>query len=381
MLAPETTAIMDALNKTGLNARFVGGCIRNHFVKKDVYDIDIAINKSPKESVDLLQSAQIKTIPTGIKHGTITAVINQKTFEITSLRSDIETDGRHAKITFTDDWGKDASRRDFTINALYADRDGTIYDPLGNSIHDLQNGIVRFIGDADTRIREDYLRILRFFRFDAEYAKTTPNADAIQACINNRDGIEKLSNERIADEIYKTLSLSAAPRALQNMKECKILLPPESDSTAAMRALIPLQEQLNAVNVDSRYYISEINKKYIKNRNINIFFNKLDKFIKSWNGDVKLSLYRHGKDVTLQGLLILISRGHAISDIIISDAMSLPIPQFPLTAEDVMKHLKLPQGPKVGDTIRQGETLWIQSGFALKIDEILFTLQQGQSKN
>ena len=141
--------IMDTLNYNDTNARMVGGCIRNHYLNKPVLDIDIACIFPPDISADLLSSKGIRIIPTGIKHGTITAHINGKNFEITSLRRDVTTDGRHANVEFSNDWIEDAARRDFTINALYADRDGSIYDPLGNAFNDLQNHIVRFIGDPE----------------------------------------------------------------------------------------------------------------------------------------------------------------------------------------------------------------------------------------
>ena len=167
---PETRAVMAALEAARMGgARFVGGCVRNTLMGQPVDDIDIATQLKPDETLKALEAAGIRAEPTGLEHGTITAIINGEPFEITSLRRDVETDGRRAVVAFTEDWAEDAQRRDFRFNAIYADRDGRLYDPTGGGLDDAAAGRVIFIGDPDQRLREDYLRILRFFRFNAWY--------------------------------------------------------------------------------------------------------------------------------------------------------------------------------------------------------------------
>ena len=165
--------VLAALAAGGVGARFVGGCVRNAVLGRAVDDIDLAVDRPPETVMRALAAASIKTIPTGIKHGTVTALAERRVFELTTLRRDVETDGRRAIVAYTDDWLEDAARRDFTFNALYADPDGTLYDPFDGRA-DLAAGRVRFIGDADTRIAEDRLRVLRFFRFHAWYGKDGP---------------------------------------------------------------------------------------------------------------------------------------------------------------------------------------------------------------
>ncbi len=175
----DTVAVLAAL---GTGARVVGGAVRNHLMGEPVSDIDIACVETPEASQALLEAKGIKVVPTGIQHGTITAVMPSRQYEITTLRVDVTTDGRHADVAFTSDWIEDAKRRDFTVNALYADADGTVHDPLGTGLDDLKARRIRFIGDAAARISEDYLRVLRFFRFQARYGKGEPDAEGLNAC-------------------------------------------------------------------------------------------------------------------------------------------------------------------------------------------------------
>lgn len=200
MTGPAATAVIAALGA----ARFVGGCVRDAMRGDRPQDIDLATPHDPDTVLARLNAASIRAVPTGIEHGTITAIVRGEPVEVTTLRHDVETDGRRAVVAFTDDWAADAQRRDFTINALYADADGTIYDPTGG-LADLDAGIVRFIGDAAQRIAEDRLRILRFFRFHGRYAKGRPDAAARQAIIAAAPGVASLSGERIAMEMTRLL--------------------------------------------------------------------------------------------------------------------------------------------------------------------------------
>lgn len=216
---PESTAVMAALNAdTPDMARYVGGAVRDAVLGRAVKDIDIATKWPPQQAAEKLQAAGIKVVPTGIDHGTITAVAGHRPFEITTLRRDVSTDGRRAVVAFTDDWWQDAARRDFTMNALYADAQGQVFDPF-DGVADAQAGRVRFIGDASTRIEEDALRILRFFRFHAWYGANdgqgTPDADGLVACVKRRADLRILSVERVAKEVLRLL---AAPQPVPTVK-------------------------------------------------------------------------------------------------------------------------------------------------------------------
>lgn len=374
MCDPSLIKIMDTLNHDNINARIVGGCIRNQFFNKDIYDIDIACIYTPEKTIEVCNSAGIKTIPTGIKHGTVTAHIQGRNFEITTLREDIETDGRHAKVAFTDNWINDAKRRDFTINALYADRDGSIYDPLGSGLIDLQNNVVRFIGNPTKRIEEDYLRILRFFRFFAEYHRGEPNRDSLSACFKFKDGLENISHERICNELFKLLKSNQAYRAIDLMKNISSLKI-SNDAAIQLKTLTDLQNQLQKTTIWSRYYTAINEKKFITNNKIKFFFNSLNKFIENWDGNITLSLYRFDRDIVIQGLLILKAQGNDISDTMVTEAINHKVPLLPIIAKDIMDRLKINEGPIVGLKMREAENLWIKSGFLLNRDDILNSLK------
>ena len=194
----DTRAVIDALEKDGTRVRFIGGCVRDAIAHRPVQDIDIATPDPPETVIALLEGAGIRAIPTGLDHGTVTAVSGGASFEVTTLRKDVATDGRHATVEFTDDWLEDAKRRDFTINAMSATPDGDVFDPF-DGISDLAHGRVRFIGLARDRIAEDYLRILRFFRFHGSYGRPPVDKDALAACRAHADGLSELSGERIRD--------------------------------------------------------------------------------------------------------------------------------------------------------------------------------------
>ncbi|MFN3077282.1 MAG: CCA tRNA nucleotidyltransferase [Alphaproteobacteria bacterium] len=204
MTATATRAVMEALHVEGREARFVGGCVRDGILKRPVTDVDIATPLPPEEGVERLSRAGIKVIPTGITHGTVTAVVDGTSFEITTLRKDVACDGRHAQVAFTDDWRQDAARRDFTINAMSAGIDGTIHDYF-NGLRDLGEGKVRFVGNPKDRIGEDVLRLLRFFRFFAWYGKPPADAAALTACRLLAPELASLSGERVRNELLKIL--------------------------------------------------------------------------------------------------------------------------------------------------------------------------------
>jgi poly(A) polymerase len=245
MIAPETQTVIAALSAGGAELRFVGGCVRDAILGRPVSDIDIATHDPPARVMELLEAAGIKAIPTGIAHGTVTAVLGKAHFEITTLRRDVETDGRHAKVAFTADWREDAARRDLTINAIFCTPDGKLYDPFGG-LADLDAGRIRFVGDPRARLREDVLRLLRYFRFYAHYGKPPPDADALAACRELAPLLPTLSGERVAAELLKLLRAPDPAAVLLLMRDEGVLahVLPEAATgpgIATLRALVTLE--------------------------------------------------------------------------------------------------------------------------------------------
>lgn len=225
MTAPATRAVMTALAAAGGPgcARFVGGCVRNALIGAPIDDIDIATTLTPNKVVEALKAAGLRSVPTGIAHGTVTAIAERQPFEITTLRRDVSTDGRRATVAFTTDWAEDAGRRDFRLNALYADAEGLILDPTGRGLDDAMAGRIVFVGEPEGRIREDYLRILRFYRFYAWYGRGAPDAAAVAACAGLAEGVEQLSAERVSKELLKLLAAPDPRPAVRLMAEASVL--------------------------------------------------------------------------------------------------------------------------------------------------------------
>ena len=223
--ASATRAVMAALEAAGGPgcARFVGGCVRNSLLGQPVDDIDIATLLTPDRTMAALKAAGLRAVPTGVEHGTVTGVSERRPYEITTLRRDVETDGRRAVVTFTQDWADDAARRDFRLNALYADAEGQVFDPTGGGMDDAAAGRIVFVGQAETRIREDYLRILRFFRFYAWYGRGAPDAAGLAACAALKDGMAQLSAERVSKELLKLLAAPDPRPAVRAMDETGVL--------------------------------------------------------------------------------------------------------------------------------------------------------------
>ena len=221
--APETRALISALEQDRPGgSRFVGGCVRNTVMMREIDDIDIATQLTPDRVTDLVTRAGFAAHPTGVEHGTITVVVNHQPFEVTTLRRDVTTDGRRATVAFTEDWSEDAHRRDFRLNALYASPDGEVFDPTGGGLEDARVGRVIFIGDAHTRIREDYLRILRFFRFNAWYARGPIDPHGLTACADLVAGLDILAEERVWKEVKKLLAAPDARAAWEGMEAVEV---------------------------------------------------------------------------------------------------------------------------------------------------------------
>ncbi len=248
MRAAPTRAVVDALRADGQEIRFVGGCVRDSLLApaddRGDRDIDIATPDRPLQVIALLEKAGINNIPTGLAHGTITAVVERRHFEITTLRVDVQTDGRHADVAFTDNWQEDAARRDFTMNALFCTPEGEIYDPW-DGIEDLQAGRVRFVGDAERRIEEDHLRLLRFFRFHAWYGKGAPDSDGLAATAAWAKSLRKLSGERIRNEMLKLLAAPDPVPVIEIMADNGVLaeVAPGASDTDILRGLLAIEAE------------------------------------------------------------------------------------------------------------------------------------------
>ncbi len=367
-------ALQGSVPQSEPQALLVGGCVRNILMGKEVEDIDIATPLLPDEVTEILTAADIKVIPTGLQHGTVTAIADGEKFEITTLRHDKETDGRRAVVAFSDDIKDDARRRDFTMNALYATRDGAVVDPL-NGIQDLRDHRVRFIEDASQRIQEDYLRILRFFRFHAWYGDETAGIDpeALHAISSNLGGIETLSKERVGSEMLKLLAAMNPAPALASMRlsgalGCVLV-------GADDRALAPMVHLENEVGAraDSIRRLAclggqdvskalRLSKKQAKS--LDLLRDQIGKLTPPDEAG-----YRFGVEA---GLSIFLLRAALLETPLPVDLeLSLRTganAEFPVKPADLMPDL---QGVELGHTLRKLEAKWVKSGFKLDRNDLL----------
>lgn len=388
LTASETRAVMNALDaKRAGSARFVGGCVRNTLMGRPVDDIDIATQLVPDEVVAALEAAGIRAIPTGIEHGTVTAVTNSKPFEITSLRRDVETDGRRAVVAFTEDWAEDAQRRDFRLNALYAEADGTLHDPTGGGIADAETGRVIFIGDADTRLREDYLRILRFFRFNAWYGAGI-DEDGLVACTRQKEGLRQIASERIWKELHKLLSAPDPAEAVEAMAESGVLavLLPEAESVDGLHDL-RVAETLCRVRPDPMLRLMSLiprqaNAVVAVSKRLRMSNAETDR-ISRWAADnlpdpngfngrqLRRALYWHGAQAVVDRAML---SGQDVRDIVHA-TLAWRRPEFPVGGDDALAiGLK---GPEIGKALRALEEWWIEQDFQPQRDALLARLKQG----
>ncbi len=379
MTAKETTTVMAALATDGEPARFVGGCIRDAILGHPVGDIDIATPAPPETVIARLAAAGVKTVPTGIDHGTVTAIVGAEHFEITTLRRDIETFGRHARVAFTDDWAVDAERRDFTMNALFCDADGTIYDPAGG-LADLQAGRVRFVGDAAARIEEDALRLLRFFRFHVWYGRSTPDEDALAACRAMADRVASLSAERVWSELRRILLAPDPAAALDLMAENGVLhhVLPEARPRARLAALCQLEDRLgldsdairrlaavvdvtpdDAAGLARRLRLSR--KDGARVAAIMVHAEALNSAMDARAS--RRTLYKIGADLFRDVALIgWAGDGVAAWADLWRVGEDGPMPVFPLKGADALA-LGVAKGPAVGRVLRRVEEWWIGEDF------------------
>ena len=381
----EAKELFSYLNQIGEEnkVKFVGGCVRKVLSAEIVDDIDLATTLEPNEVKKKLNKKNIKVIDTGISHGTVTAILNQIKFEITTLRKDVSTDGRHADVKFTTNWEQDVLRRDFTINAIYADLDGRFFDPQ-NGISDLKNGKIKFIGSPDDRIQEDYLRILRYFRFFTQYSKKEHDQEVMQSIKKNVNGINKISKERIFDELKKIFSLKNVTQ-LFNLKESREIflnifpqlkyyerlkklnnkLKDKFDSTLIMASLIVDQSD-NYGYFCYKYKTSNVIKKRFENISNNFENLKKKEFYSEKN--IKKMTYFIGKDNVRDLLLFsaLINNKINDSDIIkLLDYVNfLKVPKFPLSGDD-LKKFGYESGEIMGKKLKLLEEEWIENNFIL----------------
>jgi len=380
MADPETWEVMKALTDKGGEARFVGGCVRDSIVNRRVYDVDIATSWHPSEVIERLQYRDIKVVPTGIDHGTVTAIVDGKPFEITTLRHDVKTYGRHADVEFTDDWIQDAARRDFTMNAIFCDLDGTLYDLYGG-VEDLRNGHILFVGDAEERIMEDVLRILRFFRFYAHFGKGEPDKSAVKAIKKFAHLIPKLSAERIHHETLKLLEAEKAHQAWHIIVDQGILPHwlPEAQNVDVLGRLIDLEQEYNTKLYAIRRLAALLPEKakVVKTVANYMRLSKVDRHnlelmcqsdlgvsLQMSEKDIRQFVYRYNNDVLRNQLLLVSARTDQKENLLelYHYATSCRLPEYQLLGQDVLD-LGITPGPQVGDYLRQVEQWWIDQDF------------------
>ncbi len=380
--------VMAALNNgDGFSkALVVGGAVRNVLVGKAVHDIDIATQHTPDQVIALLSAVGVKTIPTGIDHGTVTAVFKGQSFEVTTLRRDVETDGRHAVVAFTKSWGEDAQRRDFTMNTLLCDLEGQIYDPTGQGLPDLEARKVVFVGKAAERIAEDYLRILRFFRFHGTYGTGAPDEDALQACAAAAVHVLKLSRERITQEFLKILAVDKSVGLLALMQKNNVLTPlfDKNYKAEMMDNLAVAQLACDAVSIMARLVVlggfsahyETIRDEYLMLSNVQKkeyaqLLQMMKDASEATENNVKIMAYKSGADCAVQALLLKNTQ-HPIDGIeqYVQIAKEWDAPTFPLNGHDV-RTLGVPDGPRMGEILSQVEEWWMAQGFAPSRDDCL----------
>ena len=398
----EAKIIFSYLNEIGQESkvRFVGGCVRKTLCSEKVDDIDLATTLEPNEIKKRLNKINIRVIDTGIAYGTITAILNQIKFEITTLRKDISTDGRRANVEFTLDWKEDALRRDFTINAIYANEEGKIFDPL-NGLLDLKNGKVKFIGSPEKRIQEDYLRILRYFRFFIQYNKIDFDQNTIQIIKQNINGLNKISNERIFDELRKILELKKVRELFTNKEFKQIILNifpqfkyyerleiiekldqklRDKFDTNLILALLILDKSDNYEYFCHKYKTSNIIKKRFKNISKNFENLKSKKFYLEEN--IKRLVYFTNKDNVRDLLLFSVCLNNEVSiskkNELLNYVAVCKIPKFPISG-DYLKKYGHESGKELGRKLKLLEEKWIKNNFVLDkklLDKSLYKISR-----
>ena len=385
--------IFEAINNYSENSeiRYVGGYVRKVINREDIDDVDLATNLNPGEICDALKKKEINFYKTGIEHGTITATIDHQKYEITSLRKDVKTDGRHAEVEFFMDWSEDASRRDFSINSIYSDKEGNLFDP-NNGKKDLELGVINFIGDPEIRIKEDYLRILRYIRFYVNYSKKKHNPKIINIIKRNIGGVSKLSSERLLDELKKLIKSKNFLNVLKDqvcLELIEIIFPQLKQlnrlkklNTFALQNfkemdfifLVSLMIIDGTDNVDYFFYKFNISKKdqkriklidsYFKEIAINKLFNEKN---------LNKILYFKGKQALIDIInfkLFTSNKGEKKLVKMIEVYKNKEIPHMPVGAKDLMSNYNIQEGKLLGTKLRLLEETWIQNGFVINEKQI-----------
>ena len=386
--------IFIAIHSFSVNSeiRYVGGCVRKIINREKVDDIDLAVNLKPTDVCEALNKKNIKYYESGLEHGTITALINNNKFEITSLRKDIDTDGRHAIVEFTNNWKEDASRRDFTINSIYADLDGNLFDPFDGK-KDLLNGVVTFIGDAETRIKEDYLRILRYIRFYLNYSKDNHNTKIIKIIKKNLNALSKISSERLLNEFQKLVRSKEFFKLLkdQDCLEIISLIFPQFKNISLFKRLNNFSKK-NFPNVDFIFLLSlmvidgtdnvdyfiykfNISKKdqkriiFLNNFNSSKFPNK--EFSEKTLNKV---FYFSGREALMDVIYFKIFKSSKV-DIKLTNLIDIfkdkKIPIMPFKANLLMEKYNIPEGKELGAKLKAIEEIWANNNFKISDKEVL----------
>ncbi len=370
--------------------RYVGGCVRKILKNEKINDIDLAANLNPEQIIEVCKKKNIKFFESGLEHGTITVIINDYKFEITSLRKDLKTDGRHADVVFTNDWKEDASRRDFSINSIYSDLQGNLFDPF-NGKKDLENGKISFIGNAEKRIKEDYLRILRYIRFFLNYSKHDHNRDVAKIIKKNLEGISKISSERLLGEFKKLFNSDGFLNLTNDEFSCEIisLIFPQFKNINLLKNLNKYAKE-NIKNIDfillislmivdgsdnSDYFIYKFNiskkdqkrilflNEYLKNKNNKNFNTK-----NLWK-----ILYFNGKESLLDLINFHIFKSKKVDKKLmnfINFFKDKKVPILPLKAVTLMTKYNIPEGKELGLKLKQIEDQWVDNNFTISEKEV-----------
>jgi poly(A) polymerase len=387
--------IFDAINSFSSDSeiRYVGGCVRKIINKEKVDDIDLATNLDPQKVCEALKENKINYYETGIEHGTITAIIDEYKFEITTLREDISTDGRHAKVQFSKDWKEDASRRDFTINSIYSDREGNLFDPFDGR-KDLENGLVKFIGNSDIRIKEDYLRILRYLRFFTNYSKHPHNPELIRKLKMNIGGISKLSKERLFDELKKISQLENLEKIAKNkisLELLQIIFPElkniiifsklnsykrsilEENDFIFMLSLMIIDDSDNTDYFFYKFNISKKDQKRIKI--INDFYQEKISSKTFSENRMNRIFYYDGKQAVCDILNYHLIKSKKIEKNLM-DLIHLyknkSIPKMPIGADTLMTKFNIPEGKQLGTKLKTIEEEWVKNNFKISDKQITY---------
>ena len=392
-LTTPANKIFEAINNFSETSeiRYVGGCVRKVIKKENVDDIDLATNLKPLEVCEALKKKQISYHETGIEHGTITAIIDDHKFEITSLRKDVSTDGRHAEVEFSLDWKEDASRRDFTINSIYADSYGNLFDPF-NGKKDLEEGCINFIGDAEKRIQEDYLRILRYLRFYLNYSNHKHQPEVIKNIKKNIDGISNISSERLIDELKKMTSSNGFLKLLKDQESLELIeiIFPQLRNIKNFKKLnsyamenflkidfiflISLLVIDGTDNADYFLYKFKISKKDQKRlKLIDFFYREKVTLNTLTEKNLNKFFYFNGRQAVIDIINFKIFNSNTVEKKLIKllDAYKeKEVPILPIGADLLMSKFQIPEGKTLGNKLKKIEETWVQNGFQISDKQV-----------